>query len=153
MFKYLSFALILSIYCITLAIGQNNPENDDEEIMVPQNEPHPRTPNGRPRFDRFQRWMDVLREFFTEGNWLNGGPDNFLDFITKTLSKLLDILFNREPMSIENNDDRYNDNGRLSGRQRLLTQQHRHKANHQQLSLDDMLRMIPLNQLNNLDQS
>lgn len=32
----------------------------------------------KPRFDRFNRWMKVLNEFFTKGDWLNGGPSDLL---------------------------------------------------------------------------
>ena len=73
---------------------------------------------SRPRFsDKFDRWMKVLNEFFTEGNWLNGGPDNLMEFITKTLTKLLDILL--PPQIEKGNGDKPGNSDRIGNADRF----------------------------------
>lgn len=54
----------------------------------------PTTTTNRRTYDRFNEWMKIIMDFFMNGNWLNGGPDDLLDYITKTLAKLLNVLMN-----------------------------------------------------------
>ncbi|KAH9399756.1 hypothetical protein TYRP_017748, partial [Tyrophagus putrescentiae] len=94
---------------------------------------------SKPRFDRFNRWMKVLNEFFTKGNWLNGGPDDLLQYIGSTLTKLMDILMNR------NLDDVTTSQlfGDYAPQARAVLQKDR-----SQLTVADILRMIPQDRLN-----
>ncbi len=50
---------------------------------------------SKPRFDRFNRWMKVLNEFFTKGNWLNGGPDDLLQYAMHNNKFLLVFIYNK----------------------------------------------------------
>lgn len=40
--------------------------------------------------------QSIANYLLIEGDWMNGGPDNLLDYIAKTLTKLLNILLNRK---------------------------------------------------------
>lgn len=76
-----------------------NPSSTDVDDNAVEITPYPRqypptTTNNRRTYDRFNEWMKIIMDFFMNGNWLNGGPDDFLDYITKTLTKLLNVLLN-----------------------------------------------------------
>ncbi|CAG2107843.1 unnamed protein product, partial [Medioppia subpectinata] len=47
--------------------------------------------SGGPR-NVFRGWMDFIRDFFKDGNWENGGPGNFAQFIGKSVTKLVEML-------------------------------------------------------------
>lgn len=134
-----------------------------QESFEPDSEPvRPQLPDGtRRRYDRFNQWMKVINEFFTQGNWLNGGPSNLIEYITSTLAKLLDILMNRrgppviapvEPISPPSTDDTIEYKVLDSnGRQRQSIDRYREPIGNRpkiQLNLNDIIRMIPTNQLN-----
>lgn len=83
---------------------------------------------------------------FVEGNWLSGGPDNLIEYITRTLGKLLDILLNRKQtpqidvptdMDIPNGDPMVN-----SARQTAMENEKMRNT------LSDLLRMLPADRIN-----
>ncbi|KAI2802629.1 hypothetical protein BLOT_010088 [Blomia tropicalis] len=63
-----------------------------ESDIVPMG---PRTPTFRVT-NRFNRWMRTMADFFQQGNWFNGGPENLMEYIGRYLARLFDIMMNRE---------------------------------------------------------
>lgn len=145
---------------------------DDSGVQPedPQLSPNPPPPEGggpfrphKPRFNRFNRWMKVLNEFFSQGNWMNGGPDNLLEYIGATLTRLMDIMFNRdgggESISTSELFGTVEPEGRgfpsqgspKASRARTISGAGGFQQQDQrpQLTVEDILRMIPRDRLNN----
>ena len=108
-------------------------------------------PHGpsKPRFNRFNRWMKVLNEFFSQGNWLNGGPDNMMEYIGRTLTRLLDILMNREGIDEITTTELFGDMAPVA-RSRATAARTASGSDSQRnhLTISDILKMIPQDRLN-----
>ncbi|KAH9425881.1 uncharacterized protein LOC113789710 [Dermatophagoides pteronyssinus] len=164
--KFTGYIFVASI--LLMLIMMSMVEVQAQETFEPDSEPvQPPQPSNRRRYDRFNQWMKVINDFFTEGNWLNGGPSNLIEYITRTLAKLLDVLMHRRgppvtaPVDIpssssssspSNPTDDYDDTFEYKVRDSNALQRQRQPSldryrNQKTLNLEDIIRMIPTNQL------
>ncbi|XP_054157344.1 uncharacterized protein LOC128955699 [Oppia nitens] len=65
-------------------------QSDDSEVEFVTGSPND-SPSGGPR-SIFKDWMKFIQGFFSDGNWDNGGPSNFGQFIGNQVSKLIEML-------------------------------------------------------------
>ncbi|OTF75784.1 hypothetical protein BLA29_001136 [Euroglyphus maynei] len=152
-FHYFSIGLMI-LMLMNDVQAQESFEPDSEPVRPQSFNP----PTNRRRYDRFNQWMRIINDFFTQGNWLNGGPSNLIEYITQTLAKLLDVLMHRRgppvtapvepprPSNDVDDDDTFEYKVRDSNvrRQPSFDRYRRQKS----LNLNDIIRMIPMNQLN-----